>query len=308
MLKNLLTFTKKNFVPRFMKIGRKKEDDELTKELKKYSKYKEREKELLGLFASIVNFVTLRFFGFKFVKSYSINHNSVAKRIFSKCSLEKSNDGYFYLNPMPTRDELDEYYQNIYWNARERKNYGANTRDLLHFNLLKTYIPSEINPGKVFLNFGAGHGGISNLLWLVGMDIINVEPSNLPKFYDQRWNIYKLLSDVADNSADIIYGCHSLEHVRDIDKFKSEVKRVLKPNGFLFWEVPNSNWPANGVQTGNIDIPHTYYFSTGFFDNWFSKTLLNKGYESCERFGVIEKWSDFEKKTGPVIRALGKID
>ena len=116
MLKNLLTFTKKNFVLRFMKIRGKKEDEELIKELSKYKKYEKPEKGLLGLFASVVNFVTLRFYGFKFVKSNSINHNRVAQRIFSKCSLEKSNDGYFYLNPMPTKDELDEYYQSIYWN------------------------------------------------------------------------------------------------------------------------------------------------------------------------------------------------
>jgi|TARA_B110000114_G_C15048069_1_gene380025 SAM-dependent methyltransferase len=263
---------------------------------------------LLGFLATIVNTTTSRFFGFRFTKSISIKQNRIARRIFSKRSVEKSNDGYFYLNPMPTEDELTEYYQSLYWNTRTGKYYGASTRDLMHFNMLKTYIPSEITNGKVFLNFGAGHGGVSNLLWLAGMDIINIEPSGIPKFYEQRWNTYKMISSVQDSSVDIIYGSHSLEHVQNIDKLKSEVKRVLKPNASLFWEVPNADHPTCGAQTGNIDIPHTYYFSKDFFDNWFSKTLLNKSYEQCERFGVIERWFDFEKNPGPVIRALGKID
>ena len=34
---------------------------------------------------------------------------------------------------------------------------------------------------------------------------------------------------------------------------------------YFFWEVPNALCPSNGVQLGKIDIPHTYYFTTLFF-------------------------------------------
>lgn len=62
-----------------------------------------------------------------------------------------------------------------------------------------------------------------------------------------------------------MYGSHRLEHVQNIEAFKKEVKRVLKPNGVLFWEVPNADHPNNGAQKGRVDIPHTYYFKTDFF-------------------------------------------
>jgi len=227
---------------------------------------------------------------------------------FSGCSIKESEQGFFYLDPMPTEAQLNEYYQNIYWDSRSGKNYGASTRDLVHYNLLKTYIPEEMSEGKAFLNFGAGHGGISNLCWLDGLDVVNVEPSNLPKFYEQRWTTFESVTEVPDASVDIIYGSHSLEHVQDIEKFKKEVKRILKPKGVLFWEVPNANAPKNGAQTGKVDIPHTYYFKTDFFAKWFTETLLCKGYEQSQSFDVIERWADFEKATGPVVRALGRID
>jgi len=262
----------------------------------------------VGLLFKVTNALIGWLFGIRFIKSRSIKKDQVIRRIFSECSIKESSEGFFYLDPMPTEAQLNEYYQSSYWGSRSTKTYGANVRDLVHYNLLKTYIPEEMTKGKVFLNFGAGHGGISNLCWLDGLDVVNVEPSNLPKFYEQRWTTFQSITDVPDASVNIIYGSHSLEHVQDIEKFKKEVQRILKPKGFLFGEVPNAGSPTNEVQTGKVHFPHTYYFKTDFFSKWFTETLLCKSYEQSHGFDVIERWADFETKTGVIVRALGRID
>ena len=267
-----------------------------------------KEKGTRGLLAAGVNFFLTRLVGIRIVKANSIAGNSTARKVFSKCSLSYSEDGYYFLEPMPTVDDLNTYYSSLYWDTRAGKSYGVSIRDIVHFEILKEFISDILVKGKVFMNFGAGHGGISNLLWLEGMDIVNVEPSSLPQFYMERWTTIEDIRKLKSNSIDLIYGSHSLEHVQDIDEFKAEVKRVLKPDGFVFWEVPNAECPTNGAQKGKVDIPHTYYFETAFFEKWFSKTLMCGGYEQSQLFDVIQDWKKFEDAKGSVIRALGQVN
>lgn len=260
----------------------------------------------LGLLARIVNWFLIRLFGLKVIKFQDIRSNRVAKQIFAKCELVKSENGYWHLSPMPTEEKLAEYYRSLYWVSRDGKNYGTNTRDLVHYQILKSYVPTFVK-GKCFLNFGAGHGGVSHLAWLSQMNVVNVEPSTIPNYYDERWRMFQSIDDVPSNCADVVYGSHSLEHVQNIEKFMEEIRRILAPNGVMFWEVPNADCESNGVVRGKIDIPHTYYFTTHFFDNWFDEVILNKGYEQSQRFNTIEKWADFENKQGSVIRAIGRL-
>ena len=267
-----------------------------------------KERGVRGLLAAGVNFFLMRFLGIRIIKANLIARNSTVRKIFSKCSLSYSEDGFYFLKPMPTVDDLNTYYSSLYWDSRTGKSYGVNTRDIVHFEILREFISDVLVEGKVFMNFGAGHGGISNLLWLEGMDIVNVEPSSLPQFYMERWTTLEDIRKLKDNSVDLIYGSHSLEHVQNIDEFKAEVKRVLKLDGFIFCEVPNAECPSNGAQREKVDIPHTYYFERTFFEKWFSRTLICGGYEHSHRFDVIQDWKKFEDVKGPVIRALGQIN
>jgi 2-polyprenyl-3-methyl-5-hydroxy-6-metoxy-1,4-benzoquinol methylase len=263
---------------------------------------------LLRRIGSGINYFLLLMFGVRLVKNNSIVENPAARKVFSRCSLKYSNHGFFYLDPMPSTDQLDEYYGSLYWGSRSGKTYGVNTRDLVHFNILKSYVPQYLSKGKVFLNFGAGHGGVSNLCWLDGMEILNIEPSKLPQFYESRWKTLPRIADVEDQAVDVIYGSHSLEHVQDIEKFKKEIERVLKPNGILFWEVPNADCPTNGACNGRVDIPHTYYFKADFFRKWYKEVLLCESYEQSQKVDVIERWYDFKDSKGSVVRALGRIN
>jgi len=213
---------------------------------------------------------------------------------------------------MPSSDQLAQYYKTVYSNFKTDREYGLKQgviiRDLVHLNLLKSFIPKQIKQNKVFLNFGAGHGGVSHVFWSEGMQIINVEPNGIPNFYKNRWKTYENIEEVTENSVDLVYGSHSLEHVQNIDYFKNQISRIIKPNGYLFWEVPNADSNINGAKIGKIIIPHTYYFTTKFFDSWFSNVVLNKSFDQSQRLNIIEKWNYYENKKGLVIRALGQID
>lgn len=65
------------------------------------------------------------------------------------------------------------------------------------------------------------------------------------------------LSFFQDNSVDLIYTCHVLEHFkrRDINKVLTEWKRVLKPNGTLRVSVPDFKALCNVyTKTTNLDL------------------------------------------------------
>ena len=268
----------------------------------------EREGNISLSILAIINFALIRLIGIMISKPNIVSSNKNAKKIFKNRSLKDSYEGYFYVDPMPSEAELKIYYSNIYWNSRFGKNQGARLRDLVHYNLLTTCIPEFFkNTNKLVVNFGAGHGGISHLFWLNGFKVINIEPSKIPESYSSRWKSFADLSEIKEGTVDLIYGSHSLEHVQNIDTFKKEMKRILSPEAYLFFEVPNAKCPLDGAMNNRIDIPHTYYFSTVFFDKWFRKVVLNRAFNQSHDYGIIEKWEDYGDPNGAVIRVIGKI-
>ena len=256
----------------------------------------------------LMNWFLIRLFKIKIEKYQNISSNKIAKKIFSKCVLKKYKNEYWYLDPMPSELDLNNYYRSLYWKTRNEKVMVVTGRDLVHLNILKKYIP-EFTKGKDFLNFGAGHGGVSHLAWSYGLKITNIEPSGLPNYYSRNWKTYNLISEVASNSVDIFYGSHSVEHVQNIDIFISQVRRVLKPNGVVFWEVPNALCKINGVYARNkkIVIPHTYYFTCEYFKNLFDKILLNQSFDQSQRVNDFENWSNYTNKQGSVIRIIARF-
>lgn len=227
---------------------------------------------------------------------------------FKGRKLVKSPKGYFFLDPMPSEAELNNYYSTVYWDSRGGKQTGVSRRDLTHYSMIKDLL-SEIFDGgnRTFLNFGAGHGGLSELIWFDGFDVVNVEPSGLPQRFSKRWTTVLSSGEVPGGSVDLFYGSHSLEHVQDLERFMAEVQRICKPNAYVFWEVPNADHPNDGAMKNVIDIPHTYYFSKKFFEksDW-QLTYLDTFDDSLSTFS-LDCWRDTRTKDGDVIRAIGKL-
>ena len=222
------------------------------------------------------------------------------RRIFGRRRVVRAGEGYYRLDPMPSEDHLRHFYSEMYWYSRAPK-AACQTRDFVHFDLITRTVKTAILPGKVFLNFGAGHGGISYLMRQAGMDVINVDPHAPQVQFETRWLNVTSLSAVPDKSVDFLYGSHSLEHVPDIEHSKSEIERVLKTNGLMFLEVPNAGAPGGK----KLRIPHTYYFERSFFLGWIDEIVL------CESFTgeevVIEPAQEASEAPGSVIRVLGRL-
>ena len=212
---------------------------------------------------------------------------------FNKLNLTYDERGYFIVNPMPTKKELNEFYTKVNFDKGQEKNHPIKQRDIQHYNLLLDTFPNINDTKKNIVNFGAGHGGISLLLNAAGHNVINIEPSGLPQYFKNNWNTVSSSEEI-NESIDLFYASHSLEHVTDIDEVIESFKKLSNENTVYFFEVPNHN---PGIEH-KIDPLHTYYFSNKFFENNFNKVIHSKTY--------LKNGKLMEGDSGNCLRFIGK--
>jgi hypothetical protein len=259
---------------------------------------------MFGLRSEFLSFV--RFFFARFGVRIEISKcQKVRSKLFRNRTLRYDSAGFWTVDPPVTGSELDEFYRTDYWTSRGGKTHGTIIRDHLHLEFLYAHIGDFLSNPKTVLNFGAGHGGISHLMWLRGHNVINVEPSGLPEFYSERWTTFQYLQEVPDQSIDLVYGSHSLEHVANIRDFLQLLQSKIRDRSFVFWEVPNADAKGNGPLEGKIEVPHTYYFQKLFFDGEFSKLIVNDTFKSRAE---VSDWEFSKRIDGNVIRVIGAYD
>ena len=110
--------------------------------------------------------------------------------------------------------------------------------------------------GKKLLDVGSGYGLFLTLSLLKGAKSIGLEPAkNLSytltsevsmKILERAGFAKKLVKTgfgeklpFANNSFDLVVSFYTLEHVQSVEKVIKEATRVLKPGGYIFFEVPN---------------------------------------------------------------------
>ena len=117
-------------------------------------------------------------------------------------------------------------------------NLDANLRFLDDSGLLES--------GMKVLEIGCGRGTLLHRLSARGVDIVGVEIS--PARIEESRSLYDGLRiyqtsgielPFADEAFDIVLSFDVLEHIPDTDAHLAEVRRVLKPAGWLLLQTPN---------------------------------------------------------------------
>lgn len=201
---------------------------------------------------------------FKKVKDYS-----VSKEIFEL----HHNPEYDLLItfPKPSLEKLPSYY--------ESEDYISHTdgkRSLFErmYHMIKNIalknkvklINEKSQKGRL-LDIGAGTGDFLVVAKKDGWDATGIEPSEKAKSIaiNKGVNFSNNLSDLKDNSFDVITMWHVLEHVPNLDEYILELKRLLKPTGTILIAVPNfKSFDAEyyGRFWAAYDVPrHIWHFS-----------------------------------------------
>lgn len=152
-----------------------------------------------------------------------------------------------------TRTELKEEFQLAYWQRRFQEDGGRFKNDFYRQKYLSAgNIPDEeFFRGRIVMDVGCGPRG--SLEWLTTARLrIGLDP--LARHYGP-FGIFKLhtmayLVGVAermplpDDSVDIIITVNALDHVEDLFASMKELRRVLRPGGWLFGSINLNHRPT----------------------------------------------------------------
>ena len=120
---------------------------------------------------------------------------------------------------------------------------------------------------------------------------------------DQLPGISKLGNDInsctINAKFDAIICSHVLEHVSKVSKLVKALKKLLKPKGVIYAEVPQEIWAGLGIDAD--PVTHINYFTKNSFANLF----LANGFEILE---IEQQISNYGKSCVEVVWAVVKAD
>ena len=149
----------------------------------------------------------------------------------------------------------------------EPRTLGRRVLGLLLKNFMYKRIPEFRGEGKI-LDIGCNNGLYLYLLKNIGWDVSEVEINAQAAQASNSLGVNCFCGDLEgahypDHSFDVVRLHHVLEHVRSPHQILLEIKRILKPGGVVYFEVPNqrsfSFYVFRHIWHGNQG--HLYAFS-----------------------------------------------
>lgn len=200
----------------------------------------------------------------------TVKDNSVSAEIFELYK-DQALD-MLITTPQPAESELGKYYESddyISHTDGKRSLFEKAYQFVKNIALKnKLTLINSLHPekGKI-LDIGTGTGDFLAISRNNGWKTTGIEPNDKARQIAIEKGV-RFAEDTAlleNQSFDVITMWHVLEHVPNLEKQISELKRLLKPNGTIIIAVPNFNsYDAKyyGVFWAAYDVPrHLWHFS-----------------------------------------------
>jgi len=205
--------------------------------------------------------------------------------------------GLGFLDPRPDQGELDQLYQNSYFNSQYDQGLKVDSPEM------KRRISQEDHRVKLFrkykktgrvIDIGCGRGYFLHACQKFGYDVEGVDISDDAAFYVinelkipvRIGSIEKI--DFENDSIDVITMWHFLEHSINPGDYLKKVKGWLKPDGLLVVDVPNykgTDAQKTWSEWQGWQLPyHLYHFTPQTLDSMLAmhgfKIIRTKDYHS----------------------------
>lgn len=192
--------------------------------------------------------------------------------------------GFHFTNPIPTRDNIGEYYKSDVYVSHSSSKKGLINR--LYNNVRKRTLKQKVDwinsnsNGKELLDLGCGTGHFLRAAIDAGFNGLGIEPDqDARNFAKTENNVAPLpqneLYNLPKGSLDVITMWHVLEHVYDLKKDVEVLTQLVNENGTIFIAVPNMNsYDARKYKSfwAAYDVPrHLYHFQENAIRNLFGQ-------------------------------------
>jgi len=221
------------------------------------------------------------------------------------------------VSPRISEEKLIEHYKKDYWVSGIGEIEPAeNERTISTYDLIFNNINSNLDE---ILEFGSASAHLSRYFKKKQPNLIfdSVDPGLTWKelLNGQLRNIYSSL-ELVNNKYSLIMGSHSLEHVSNLKQYLDSFIKRLKPGGYLYFEIPNSE--EKDLIFGprpDFHFPHTYFFTQKSFNEIANKfgleVVFNKTFSRSysQRFGKTHKeiLATQENPQGAYLRVLLRL-
>ncbi len=171
---------------------------------------------------------------------------------------------------------MNKFYDQYWVNQRKEKIFDFYYK----WPLLRHYIPKGKN--ILIVDFGCGNGQVLKEMLkinpkasFVGLDVSNIALEEASRELPGV-AFYKITDGQAvpltDASVDFVFSSEVVEHVFDVEKYFSEISRILRPKGQLLLTTPAHNFIKNLLI---IFLKFDDHFNvTGSHIRFFSKNSL----------------------------------
>ncbi len=213
----------------------------------------------------------------------TVTDYSVSKEVFDLYQDEELD--MLITHPKPGLDVLGRYYESADYISHTDSKRSLFEK-VYHFikgialkNKLNLINSLQPNKGKI-LDIGAGTGEFLFVAQQNGWNTTGVEPSEKAKkiAINKGVSFVEALAQLENHTFDVITMWHVLEHVPDLNHQIKELKRLLKPSGYLIVAVPNFNsFDAQhyGKFWAAYDVPiHFWHFSKTAIQKLFQKEQM----------------------------------
>ncbi len=142
-------------------------------------------------------------------------------------------------------------------------------------------------PKSRVMEIGCYDGYFLSLIKKDGYEVCGIEPNPMSRIAEKEYKIPIVRDFFSEkrfppNSFDIIIMRNLLEHIENLNKFLSDISKVLSPDGYLLIEVPNISSILKEGSLGCFCHQHLSYFSLNVLLNLFRRYSFRQVHSSCD--------------------------
>lgn len=236
-----------------------------------------------------------------------------------------------FANPMADSKELADYYTN-YYDKDHYEAFDYKTLILNHFQRIRGLKDAEVKKevrflnkleiGSKFLDIGCGLGLGLAYAHQLDCELHATEfDTGALEFVKDHFNVKTFQGDIwearyPENHFDFIHISHVIEHVLDPKAYISEMKRIVKPGGFLAIGTPNMSSNLYRFHRWSkllkLEVPdvidgleHTFIFPKNLLRELFEE----QGFEIIDHYthNLGEKFSNLISYKMPLKKKLNRL-
>lgn len=189
--------------------------------------------------------------------------------------------GLVFLSPLPSEDDLSEYYASTYVEEYEASDLEARFRENTEDARARVHrLESQLRPSTRLLEIGAGSGAFLRAVEPHVGTLVAVEPDTACRdWITGRLSVpaYATLEEIpGELTFDVIVAFHVLEHLLDPVGFLARLRPLVAEGGRLVIEVPN----LDDALVGAYRVPSylSFYFQ-GAHLTYFAEPTLRRAFE-----------------------------